>query len=649
MDKAILENRKYEFSGASINVNFLLSNVRSIKKHQDDLEALISSLESPINILFLTETWLNENDNINMYKIKGFQTVISNSRNTRGGGTMIQLDEKVNLIDRFECSLPESVAILAEIGGNKIILIVAYIPPRYDKNKFIEELDKELEILAQKNIPIVLAGDFNINTLRLNNLQQSYLNSITANGFELLAKGITRLCESTESCLDHFITRKIDNPIIRKLDNECFSDHYPVTLQTDFNERLFDINNSYRDMSFLMKEKTLSDFNQFLKQKLETTNLVNNDNIDDAYEEFYKCLFESVELFAPIRNKTLKTKSNAPWFNKKVKISISKRNRLYKVWKYDKLNTKKKEAFIQERHKVEKLIRVTKNEYYYSRFKKCIGDSRQIFKVLNEVTGKSTKRSRITNLSVNGEYTSDIISISNCFNEYFATIGEKLADSRKPVNEILTNHDSDKSIFLFNCYFVEVINTINDLKPKQTCGIDEISNLLLIRSCYVIAPYLTYLCNLSFNSGIFPKNLKLAKILPLHKAESRSDMNNYRPIALLSSISKVFEKLMHSRIYNYLEKFDLLYDRQFGFRQKYATIDALEELTERIRLGNDKIFNCSLFIDLKKAFDTLDHKILLSKWKNMEYVETAIIGFKVISRKDINVFISMIIHRIGYL
>ena len=142
MDKAILENRKYEFSGASINVNFLLSNVRSIKKHQDDLEALISSLESPINILFLTETWLNENDNINMYKIKGFQTVISNSRNTRGGGTMIQLDEKVNLLDRFESSLPESVAILAEIGGNKIILIVAYIPPRYDKNKFIEELDK---------------------------------------------------------------------------------------------------------------------------------------------------------------------------------------------------------------------------------------------------------------------------------------------------------------------------------------------------------------------------------------------------------------------------------------------------------------------------------------------------------------------------
>ena len=99
-----------------------------LKKHQDDLEALLSSLESPINILFLTETWLNENDNINMYKIKGFQTVISNSRNTRGGGTMIQLDEKVNLIDRFECRLPESVAILAEIGGNKIILIVTYIP-----------------------------------------------------------------------------------------------------------------------------------------------------------------------------------------------------------------------------------------------------------------------------------------------------------------------------------------------------------------------------------------------------------------------------------------------------------------------------------------------------------------------------------------
>ena len=136
------------------------------------------------------------------------------------------------------------------------------------------------------------------------------------------------------------------------LDNECFSDHYPVSLQTDFNERLFDIINSYRDMSFLMKEKTLSDFNQVLKQKLETTNLVNNVNIDDAYEELYKCLFESVELFAPIRNKTLKTKSNAPWFNKKVKILISKRNRLYKVLNYDKLNTTKKKHLFKS---VEKL------------------------------------------------------------------------------------------------------------------------------------------------------------------------------------------------------------------------------------------------------------------------------------------------------
>ena len=90
-------------------------------------------------------------------------------------------------------------------------------------------------------------------------------------------------------------------------------------------------------------------------------------------------------------------------------------------------------------------------------------------------------------------------------------------------------------------------------------------------------------------------------------------MSNYRPISLLSSCSKVIEKIMHSQLYNYLEKFELLYHRQFGFREKFATVDALAELTERLRLGVDKNIKCSFFIDLKKAFDTLDHKILLRK------------------------------------
>ena len=98
-------------------VNLLLSNVGSLKKHHEDVEALLSSLESPINLLCLTETWLREIDDVNLFKITGFHTIITNTRKTRGGGTMIQLGDNVNLLEQLESGISESLSILVEVSG----------------------------------------------------------------------------------------------------------------------------------------------------------------------------------------------------------------------------------------------------------------------------------------------------------------------------------------------------------------------------------------------------------------------------------------------------------------------------------------------------------------------------------------------------
>ena len=274
-------------------VNLLLSNVRSLKKHHEDVEALLSGLESPINLLCLTETWLREIDDVNLFKITGFHTIITNTRKTRGGGTMIQLGDKVNLLEQLESGIPESLSILVEVSGKQFIVVLAYVPPRYDKIKFVDELDKELERLAQYKVPIILTGDINIDTLQKNKLQQSYLNTITANGFELMSKSATRISDTSETCIDHFIIRSLENPTIEELDNECFSDHYPIILKFNFGFKGDLSSYSYRDMSFLTKENKLKKFLLSLKQNLEDENLISDNNIDLAYKKFNHSLMKS--------------------------------------------------------------------------------------------------------------------------------------------------------------------------------------------------------------------------------------------------------------------------------------------------------------------------------------------------------------------
>ena len=168
------------------------------------------------------------------------------------------------------------------------------------------------------------------------------------------------------------------------------------------------------------------------------------------------------------------------------------------------------------------------------------------------------------------------------------------------------------SIYLYPTSLDEIRRSTADLKIGKASGIDELSAEVLKISALAIVPYLQKLINQTFSQGEFPDCLKIAKIIPLLKFGSKTDVDKYRSTSLLPILSKVLEKIMYNRLIKFLDKSDILYEKQFGFRSKPSTVDALIEITENIRSGTDEEFT-SIMLDLRKAFDTINHCRLLEK------------------------------------
>ena len=594
-------------------------NIRSLAANHDNFLHLISELSYKFPLIGLSETKISIDKelipNINIPEY----TFISEPSHSNAGGVAFYINDNLKYIikSNYTKSTYDFEALWIEIdfaNQSNIICGVIYRHPSGNLDNFMNYINSTIESINQENKFCLFMGDFNIDLLKIDSHSdsQNFINSLGSCFFQPQIFQPTRITDHSATLIDNIFFNSIAHFIISGNLIFDLTDHLPN----------FIILNNFSNLSpgmKLYKRESESELVDEISSVEWQILFQHESDPSKMFESFHRILTQIVDKHIPIKQlsrRELKSYSK-PWITSAIKISIRVKNALYKKF----LKTKSTHyhcKFKYYRNKLNHLMKASKRLYYNYYFLENINNSKKIWNGIKEIVRFTPKiNQKIVKIMQNGNELADPKQVANAFNNYFANVGVNLARSIPKVNKLpleYLNNPVSNTFYLFPITPSEVETQISNLKPGKSADPYSlpVNILKIIRN--VISVPLASLLNTSISSGVVPEKFKVANVVPVYKKDSQTNVSNYRPISLLSVFNKILEKLISNRLLKFLEKENIFFKGQFGFRPKHSTDYAILSIIDKVQKAVDEgELSCGLFLDFSKAFDTVDHDILIDK------------------------------------